>query len=136
MCKILVHLYTTIILKIRVVKFYNLKKKFIFVVDDLRNHRLLAFIRKSDKIVVLRLTLLCIKFALCVQVCSSCCDEMYCNITVPTNKTTAVYSSTRKANKSKQYPVLSNTRVRSSGSTVTSQSLYTLVPMLSFSFFL
>uniref|UniRef100_A0A1B6KVG6 UPAR/Ly6 domain-containing protein n=1 Tax=Graphocephala atropunctata TaxID=36148 RepID=A0A1B6KVG6_9HEMI len=44
-------------------------------------------------------------------VCVSCCDEMYCNVTVPTNKTTAIYSSTRK-NKGKLHPVLSNTRVR------------------------
>uniref|UniRef100_A0A1B6DF44 UPAR/Ly6 domain-containing protein n=1 Tax=Clastoptera arizonana TaxID=38151 RepID=A0A1B6DF44_9HEMI len=28
-------------------------------------------------------------------VCVSCCDEMYCNITVPTNKSTATYTSKR-----------------------------------------
>ncbi|XP_054268827.1 ly6/PLAUR domain-containing protein 6B-like [Macrosteles quadrilineatus] len=43
-------------------------------------------------------------------VCVSCCDEMYCNVTVPTNKTTATFSSTRKNKKKKQYTVLSNTR--------------------------
>nr|CAD7404534.1 unnamed protein product [Timema poppensis] len=29
------------------------------------------------------------------KVCVSCCDEMYCNISVPTNYSTAIYSSTR-----------------------------------------
>ncbi|XP_069704826.1 uncharacterized protein [Periplaneta americana] len=28
-------------------------------------------------------------------VCVSCCDEMYCNISVPSNQSTAVYSDTR-----------------------------------------
>jgi hypothetical protein len=30
-----------------------------------------------------------------LQVCVSCCDEMYCNISVPSNQSTAVYSDTR-----------------------------------------
>ncbi|XP_039277066.1 ly6/PLAUR domain-containing protein 6B [Nilaparvata lugens] len=28
-------------------------------------------------------------------VCVSCCDEMYCNVTVPTNQSTAIYSRRR-----------------------------------------
>lgn len=30
-----------------------------------------------------------------LQVCVSCCDEMYCNISVPSNQSTAVYSDRR-----------------------------------------
>ncbi|XP_075210992.1 ly6/PLAUR domain-containing protein 6-like [Lycorma delicatula] len=29
------------------------------------------------------------------KVCVACCDEMYCNVTVPTNQSTAVYSQKR-----------------------------------------
>jgi len=29
------------------------------------------------------------------QVCVSCCDEMYCNLSVPSNQSTAVYSDSR-----------------------------------------
>lgn len=32
----------------------------------------------------------------CQQVCVSCCDDMYCNMTVPTNQTNAVMTITRK----------------------------------------
>ncbi|KAI5754373.1 hypothetical protein M8J77_008107 [Diaphorina citri] len=28
-------------------------------------------------------------------VCVSCCDDMYCNVTVPTNKSNAVFSNKR-----------------------------------------
>ncbi|XP_046675082.1 ly6/PLAUR domain-containing protein 6-like [Homalodisca vitripennis] len=66
-------------------------------------------------------------------VCVSCCDEMYCNVTVPTNKTTAIYSSTRKS-KGKLHPILSNTRVRSMSQTLMPPTiLYALANMCIYS---
>ncbi|CAH1406895.1 unnamed protein product [Nezara viridula] len=34
-------------------------------------------------------------------VCVSCCDEMYCNVTVPTNQSNAIYSNRRTKNRAK-----------------------------------
>jgi hypothetical protein len=44
-----------------------------------------------------------------LQVCVSCCDEMYCNISVPSNQSTAVYSDRRtKAKRRSQHHNSSN----------------------------
>ncbi|KAL1122318.1 hypothetical protein AAG570_003723 [Ranatra chinensis] len=37
-------------------------------------------------------------------VCVSCCDEMYCNVTVPTNQSNAIYSNKRTQHRPKVRP--------------------------------
>ncbi|XP_073977671.1 ly6/PLAUR domain-containing protein 6B-like [Rhodnius prolixus] len=37
-------------------------------------------------------------------ICVSCCDEMYCNVTVPTNQSNAIYSNRRTQHRTKVRP--------------------------------
>ncbi|KAK9507129.1 hypothetical protein O3M35_008935 [Rhynocoris fuscipes] len=37
-------------------------------------------------------------------ICVSCCDEMYCNVTVPTNQSNAIYSNRRTQQRAKVRP--------------------------------
>ncbi|BES94257.1 Hypothetical protein NTJ_07066 [Nesidiocoris tenuis] len=46
-------------------------------------------------------------------ICVSCCDEMYCNVTVPTNQSNAIFSNRRTQHRSKfknPYPPLDSSQ--------------------------
>ncbi|XP_065215701.1 ly6/PLAUR domain-containing protein 6B-like [Planococcus citri] len=48
-------------------------------------------------------------------ICVSCCDEIYCNVTVPTNQSDAILSNKRATHKSKQKPVVNSSAIQSIG---------------------